>query len=407
MAYLPLANIMHYRLRSALSALGIGFGICMLVTLTGLSRGSLGEIADRWEAVDADLIVYPAAWGDNITTMNGLGLSDKYAARLAADHPQLIGRVVPVFLWQIKLGGQDQTAAGVDSGQWQHLTGGRPLSQGRLFDPQGQFARWLEQKLTAQADTQAADDKPVEIAEKDLSDPQHNGLEIVIDERLARSGHYSLDQVVEFANHHWRIVGIVPDGAMTRVFMPRRAAQFLFGSGSIQKSTLMFVKLRPGADHDAAARKIRTPILEVVQVRQYRAMLERKFGVLYGYVDAVNVIALAISFLFIMVTLYMMVLQRTREIAILKSCGASRLFIMRQVLAESAILTAAGTIVGIALTAPAAWAICRFKPLLTVKITWEWIAVAVAVAVVGSIFSGLYPAWRATRVDMVEALAIE
>lgn len=407
MAYLPLANIMHYKLRSALSAVGIGIGICMLVTLTGLSRGSLGEVADRWEAVDADLIVYPAAWGDNITTMNGLGLSDKYAAKLTAEHPQLIERVVPVFLWQIKLGGQDQTAAGVDSDQWQYLTGGRPLSQGRLFDPQDKFASWIERKLTSQADAQTCDEKPIEITEKDLSDPAHDGLEIVIDERLARSGHYSLNQVVEFAHHHWRIVGIVPDGAMTRVFMPRRTAQFLFGSGSIQKSTLMFVKLRPGVDHDAAARKIRTPILEVVQVRQYRAMLERKFGILYGYVDAVNVVALAISFLFIMVTLYMMVLQRTREIAILKSCGASRAFIMRQVLAESAILTVAGTIIGLALTAPAAWAITHFRPLLTVKMTWEWIAVAIGVAAIGSIFSGLYPAWRATRVDMVEALAIE
>ena len=74
MAYLPLANILHHPLRSLLSAMGIGIGICMLVTLTGLSRGSLYEIADRWESVDADLIVFPRGWGDSATAKSGVGL---------------------------------------------------------------------------------------------------------------------------------------------------------------------------------------------------------------------------------------------------------------------------------------------------------------------------------------------
>ena len=47
MTYLPLANILHHKLRSVMSALGIGIGICMLVTLSGLARGSLFEITLR------------------------------------------------------------------------------------------------------------------------------------------------------------------------------------------------------------------------------------------------------------------------------------------------------------------------------------------------------------------------
>jgi putative ABC transport system permease protein len=124
-------------------------------------------------------------------------------------------------------------------------------------------------------------------------------------------------------------------------------------------------------------------------------------------VDAVNVIALLIAFLFIMITLYTMVLQRTREIAILKSSGASNAFILRQVLAESMILTGAGLVVGVALSFVAAWVIQALKPLLTVTITWEWLLIALAAALGGAVISGLYPAWRATRVDMVEALTLE
>ena len=81
---LPLANILHHTLRSTLSALGIGIGICMLVTLSGLARGTLYEVADRWEQVRADLIAYPDIWGDNLTTLSGVGLPDKYAGVFAA-----------------------------------------------------------------------------------------------------------------------------------------------------------------------------------------------------------------------------------------------------------------------------------------------------------------------------------
>ena len=81
---LPLANILHHKLRSALAMLGVAIAVCMLVTLSGLSRGSLEEIADRWQAVDADMIVYPATWGENITTVSGGGMGDADISRILA-----------------------------------------------------------------------------------------------------------------------------------------------------------------------------------------------------------------------------------------------------------------------------------------------------------------------------------
>jgi putative ABC transport system permease protein len=64
-------------------------------------------------------------------------------------------------------------------------------------------------------------------------------------------------------------------------------------------------------------------------------------------------------------------------------------------------------IVGVALSLVAAWVIETVKPLLTVSITWHWIAVAAGVAVIGAVASALYPAWRAIRVDVGEALTLE
>ncbi|HUS92004.1 MAG TPA: ABC transporter permease [Phycisphaerae bacterium] len=407
MAYLPLANLMHHKLRSALSAVGIGIGICMLITLSGLARGSLFEVAERLESVDADLIVSPRGWGENTADKSGSALPDKYAQVMLQRHGDLVAKAVCVFVWPMKLAGQDHRAAGVDAADWPMLTGHpHPTPPGRLYDPEGRFARWLEGQLLAPAD--ANDDEVFDIPAAELARPGRDGLELVIDSRLAGAGGFRVGQKVRSAGHDWTIVGIVPAGGMTRVFLPRRTAQYLFGCGDITKSTMIFVKLRPGVDLGPAVRKLRATVPhDIVPLTRYRGMLLEKFGILFTYVDMVNSIALGIAFLFIMITLYTMVLQRTREIAILKSCGASDAFILRQVLAESALLTGAGTAVGIALSFAAAAAIEAVRPLLTVSITWKWIAVAVAAAAAGAIVSGLYPAWRAVRVDVVEALTLE
>lgn len=409
MAYLPMASILHHRLRSVLSALGIACGVCMLVTLSGLAHGSLDEIADRWEAVDAELIVYPLGWGENITMISGIGLSDWYAEKIATDYGDIVERVTPVFLWPMKLGGQDQLAAGVDPNHFGSLVGGRQLVEGRLFDPHGKFAAWLEAKLLDGPDDEDGNEYLAPVVfdtQTEFADANHAGLELVIDTRLASKAGLGVGDLVRVANHDWRIVGIVPAGAMSRVFLPRRTAQFLFGSGTITKSTLMFVKLKGGVDTDAAARRIRRVGQEVVQVSQYRAMLARKFEVMFRYVHAVNAVALVIAFLFILNTLYIMVLQQTREIAILKSCGASGWFILRQVLAESMLLTGAGAVIGIVGSFAAGWAIGAFT-LYTVTITWQWIVIALAAAIGGAGLSALYPALRAAKVDVVEALVFD
>jgi ABC-type antimicrobial peptide transport system permease subunit len=187
--------------------------------------------------------------------------------------------------------------------------------------------------------------------------------------------------------------------------MPRRTAQYLFGD-SIQRCTLMFVKLKDGCDIGPAAAAIKKSTgQDVMMLTAYRGMLQAKFDIMFGYVDAVNSVALAIAFLFIMITLHTMVLQRNRDIAILKSSGASNWCIMRQVMGESALLTLSGTILGVAMAFGAGWLIQKLKPLYTVEITPQWVLIAFGAATAGAIVSSLYPAWQASRVDMAEVLA--
>ena len=81
---LPLANILHHKLRSLISAIGIGIAVCMLITLTGLSRGSLFEIAERMEA---QMVVLPGQTGAKDTEGDWFVLMDTIAAALSGAAP--------------------------------------------------------------------------------------------------------------------------------------------------------------------------------------------------------------------------------------------------------------------------------------------------------------------------------
>jgi hypothetical protein len=400
---IPVANILHSKLRSALTALGVAMAVCMVITLTGLSRGSLYEMADRWESVEADLVLTPPSWMGAPAARFGGGLRDRYAQDILDAHGDIVEQIVPAYFWRVSMVGQEHLAAGVDPENWSILLGGLPV-EGRVFDPDNAFAAWLETTLTEGASS----GEIIEPTQEFMGDPAHNGLEMVIDSRLAEAGGYEVGQTARVVGYEWTIVGIVPEGGMARIYMPRRTAQFLDNAGSIRNSTLMFVKLRDGVDSTEAAMAIeRTARVDAIDIDDYRDALVGQFEVMFVYVDVVNLVALTIAFLFIMVMLYATVLQRTREIAILKAEGAGSLFLVWQIVIEGALITAAGVAVGVGLSYLLGWIITVTRPLLTIDISWTWISRAVGLAFVGAILSAVYPAWRATQVDMVEALSLE
>lgn len=70
-------------------------------------------------------------------------------------------------------------------------------------------------------------------------------------------------------------------------------------------------------------------------------------------------------------------------------------------------ITGMGIVLGIGLSLLAAYIIHIYKPFMTVQITPPWVLLAAGLAVLGALLSSIYPAWRATRVDIAEALSVE
>ena len=413
--FLPLANIRHHKSRSIFCAVGIAIAVCMLVSLTGLSRGTIYEIEERMGSIDAELVVVPAGLSDNVPTLSGMKLSTKIANIIETQYPDTIEKAVPVFICTIKLGGQDQRVTCISPDNWDIFSNkfDSELIEGQLFDKDNKFSNWLA-KQKQQQNNSEGDTELKELSPKELSNPEHNGMQLVIDQRLATTGGYKCGQKVHTANHDWTITGISPTGVATRVFMPLATGQELFGMGNINNCTMIFLKLKklpPGITPSRCAEQIHKKYgeygVDVMPMSDYSGSLEHKFKIMFVFVDIVNMIAMVIAFLFVTSTLYTMVLQRSREIAILKSCGASAPFIIMQVVSESAIITITGAVLGIIGSFGVQKMVETYKPLLTVQITPVWIFVAITASAGGAMISALYPAWRAIKTDMVEAMRYE
>jgi putative ABC transport system permease protein len=115
----------------------------------------------------------------------------------------------------------------------------------------------------------------------------------------------------------------------------------------------------------------------------------------------------AIGFLVIFLSMYTTITERTREIGILKSLGASKRYIMGIILREAGLLCAIGIVGGYGGTLFARRVILARFPTLSVELTPEWWAWAALLALVGTLMGASYPAFQAARLDPVDALAYE
>ena len=105
--------------------------------------------------------------------------------------------------------------------------------------------------------------------------------------------------------------------------------------------------------------------------------------------------------------MYTTISERTREIGILKSLGASKIYIVNLILRESVALSLFGMVLGVVLMFAGKIIIERLIPTQMVLITLRWILNATALVLFSGISGSIYPAIRAARKDPLEALAYE
>jgi putative ABC transport system permease protein len=118
-------------------------------------------------------------------------------------------------------------------------------------------------------------------------------------------------------------------------------------------------------------------------------------------------LGIVISFLVVLLNMHTMVMERTREVGILKALGFSRLDVVGMLLGEMLVLTLLGSGLGIGLTFLTQAILKETNPGLMILISTRWIFSALLLAVLGASLGAAYPAFRAASYDPVVALAYE
>jgi putative ABC transport system permease protein len=109
----------------------------------------------------------------------------------------------------------------------------------------------------------------------------------------------------------------------------------------------------------------------------------------------------------IFLSTYSTVIERTRDIGILKAMGASQAYITRALLSETALICAGGILLGVAASYATRAIFVSALPTLSILITPDWIVRAALIALGGGLLGACYPTWLANRKDVIEALAYD
>ena len=140
------------------------------------------------------------------------------------------------------------------------------------------------------------------------------------------------------------------------------------------------------------------------QQDQIVAMFHRVAGTIAGIGLFITGLSLFVGGIGIMNIMFVSVAERTREIGIRKAIGAKRRTILLQFLIEAASICLLGGLIGLAIAWPVTFVIQKFLP---ATLSFSVMGIALLVSLVTGVLSGFFPAWRAARMNPVDALRAE
>jgi len=358
---LVVENLKHRPVRTLLSVIAISIQVTMVLTLVGVSRGMLDEQARRARGVGADIII--RAPSSSVINMS---------VNMPASFIPFVGKEphVAVATGVLLQGDLFSYVTGVDLSQFDKLNGGFRFVEGGPF---------------------------------------HTPDDVLVDSYYAQEHKLHIGDRVEVLNRPWRLAGIYETGMLARLVVPLDKLQDL--TANTGKITVIYVKLDSPAQTSAAIADLQHKLKDY-QIRSMDEYAElysvNSVPMLKEFIWVVVALGVLVGFLVVFLSMYTAVLERTREIGVLKALGASPVFVLNVLLRETTLLAVAGSLLGIGLAYGTRYVIGNvIHGSLIQTIVYDWWPIASGIAVLGAILGAIYPGLKAARQDAIEALAYE
>jgi putative ABC transport system permease protein len=355
-------NLRARPVRSTLSAVAIALQVLLILMIVGLTTGVVAEWGKRVEGVGADIMVQPPN-SSIFFAFSGAVLQESIGD--AIRKLDGVDEVSPVLIVT------DARSFGVVYGiDYVSFIG---LSKGFLFRRGGPFS--------------GPDDA-------------------IADDLVAASRKLRVGDKVTLLGHEFTICGIVEHGKGARYFIPLRTAQDV--SGADKRVSIFYVRSKGDTEATRGELVNLLPNYRIRSMAEYVTLMNSSnLPELRPFIRSMVGLGVAISFLVVLLTMHTMVLERTREIGILKALGFSRLGIVRLMVGETLLMVVLGVAAGLACTYAVCAVLKRTAPTLPVQIPFGWVLWAIALAALGAVSGALYPAFRAAQCDPVDALVYE
>jgi len=355
-------NIAARPLRCALSVIAIAIQVILVLMIVGLTSGVISEWGKRVEGVGADILVQPPnssiffafssavmpeTLADQIGALPGV---DEVAPTVILTEPK---NLVMIY--------------GIDYKRFNALSRGFLYRAGRTF--------------------QSPD-------------------EVIADDIIAQSKRLKVGDHITLLNHTFTISGVVAHGKGARFFIPIKTAQEI--AGVENRVSMFYVRSKGNTEATRAEILKLSPNNRVRSMSEYVTLMSSSnLPELKPFVRSMVGLGIVISFLVVLLNMHTMVMERTREVGILKALGFSRFDIVEMLLGETLVLTVLGSGLGILVTFLTQAILKEVNPGLMILITPRWVFSSIVLALVGAAAGVAYPALRAASYDPVVALAYE
>lgn len=367
MNHLVLANIKHRPGRTGISVLGVALGVCLSMLTLGLVHGMIRARAEREANIGAEIMVVDAEAG-GVDSWASLRLPVREAEELR--RIEGVKAVVPVGQYFIT----STTGIGIRSVEGIPIEQYRAVSHIQIIE--GRFLR--------------------------------GGDEAIVDTDYAVKQNAPVGAQIELFGRPFRVVGVYTPESGPRIKIPLDVMQQ--ASGSADQCSTFLIRLHHPMEQELVAQRIQ----EALGTRPRRIILTRDLPAIYAqaspaintFLDVVVGLEAVIGMLVILLTMYTTIKERTREIGILKSLGASKRFIAAVIEKEAFVISLIGVIVGLIISYAVGMGL-RAAMDMTVDFRPRWLLLAGLVGLASGLIGALYPALLAAKQDPVEALSYE